>query len=179
MIFRKLLMAGAVVAALAGAGATQAQPPPPPAAGGAMPTPEFVRMAAATDKYERDAARVALMKSSNPHVRAFAQRMLRDHTKSTEMIKMALADSGHPPPPPPMLMPDQQQMLATLRGTPRPAFDRAYIDQQVMVHQMALGVMQGYASGGTDPALRRAAGRISGVVQMHLQMAQDIQSHLG
>ena len=151
-----------------------------PMMGGALPAPEYVRKAAQSDEFEIAEARLALHRSQNPHVQQFAQRMITDHSKSTMMIKAAVRRSMHMTPPPPPLSPEQMQMMASLRSAgPGPMFDRMYVDQQVQAHQMALMVHQGYASGGMDPALRRTAGMIVPVVQMHLDMARAMQSHMG
>ncbi len=150
-----------------------------PMMGGALPTPEYVRKAAQSDEFEIGAARMALHRSQNPRVQQFAQRMLTDHNRSTMMIQAAVRRSMHMTPPPPPLSPEQVQMMGALRSAgPGPMFDRMYVDQQVQAHQMALTVHQGYASGGMDPALRRTAGMIVPVVQMHLDMARRMQTHM-
>lgn len=179
-MIRKLAVSGAVAALVAaGAPASQAQPgPPPAAAGAAMPTPDYIHAAATTDEYEIAAARMALTRAHNPHVIRFARKMIHDHTESTRMIRRAIAMSGHRVPPPPPLTGQQQHMLDDLRAA-RGDFGRVYIDQQVQAHQMALGVHQAYASGGSDPALRRTAAKIVPVVQMHLQMARELQRRMG
>ena len=145
---------------------------------GATPTPEYIHTAAQSDEFEIAEARMALHHSSNPHVIAFARKMVHDHSQSTMMIKAAIRDSGHTPPPPPPLSADQDHMLADLRSA-GPNFDSTYVSQQLQSHQMALAVHKGYADGGTDPALRSAAAKIVPVVQMHLRMLNDMQSHMG
>ena len=184
----RTLTVGAIAFGLAASAAqaqAQAQPmgPPPgamggPMMGGAMPTPMFIRSAAQSDEFEIAAAHMALMRSHNPHVRMFAQRMIQDHSQSTMMIETAIRRSGHVPPPRPALKPEQAQMLDALRAA-GPDFDRAYVGQMGQSHEMALALQQGYASGGTDPALRHAAGMIVPVVQGHLAMAREMQARMG
>lgn len=190
-MIRTLAMTGALAAAMA-VSAAQAQPmgtPPGPMHGGmgamggpmmgaAMPSMEYVRNAAQSDEYEIQAAQMALQMSRNPRVRTFAKMMIRDHTKSTMMIHAALRRSGQPVPPPPPLKPEQQQMISQLQSA-GPNFDRMYVDQQVQAHEMALRLHQAYAQGGNDPALRDAAMKIVPVVQMHLDHARALQSHMG
>ena len=174
MTFRPFALGAAAAVALAGiapAGAALAQPGDPP------PGPEFVRMAGASDKFEITEAQIAQTRSHDPRVRDFAKMMVRDHTKSTMKVKAAARRvMGHNPPPP-MLRPDQQQKVADLRAAHGPDFDRTYLDQQVAAHQEALDLMQGYARGGDAPPLRHAAEEIAPVVQHHLEMARDLQSH--
>jgi putative membrane protein len=146
--------------------------------GAGLPTPEYVHTAAQSDEFEIAEAKLALQRSHNPHVDSFARKMIHDHTESTHMIKAALMQGGHPVPPAPPLSPMQHQMIDQLRAA-GPDFDKTYVDQQLQAHDMALATHQGYAQNGNDPALRHTAEKIVPVVQMHLQMLHDMQSHMG
>jgi len=102
-------------------------------------------------------------------VRKFANMMLMDHTKSTNMVKSAAMRSGlHPKPP--MLEPKQRAMLADLRHARGRERDRAYVDQQKMAHQEALALHRDYAATGSVRALRGVAGNIVPVVEHHIMM---------
>lgn len=145
---------------------------------GGLPTPEYVHAAAQSDEFEIAEAKLALTRSHNPHIDMFARKMIHDHTESTHMIKAALMHSGMPVPPPPPLSPMQHQMIDQLRAAMGPDFDKTYVEQQLQAHDMALATHQGYAQNGSDPALRHTAEKIVPVVQMHLQMLHDMQSHM-
>lgn len=139
------------------------------AAFAAPPTPVFLAKAGASDLYERTASQTVLASTRDPGVRRFASMMVRDHTKSTQMVKMAAMRSGmHPRPP--MLNPQQRHMIADLRHAHGRMRDRMYLDQQKQAHAEALGLMQDYAATGSTRALRRAAGQIVPVVQHHIDM---------
>ena len=140
----------------------------------APPTPVFVAKAGASDLYERQSSQIVLASTRDPEVRRFASEMIRDHTKSTQMVKKAAMRSGlHPRPP--MLEPRQRRMLADLRHARGRDRDRAYLDQQRQAHAEALSLMQDYASTGSAPALRRAAGNIAPVVQHHIDMLSHMR----
>lgn len=140
----------------------------------APPTPVFVAKAGASDLYERQSSQIVLASTRDPGVRRFASEMIRDHTKSTQMVKTAALRSGlHPRPP--MLEPRQRAMLADLRHARGRDRDRAYLDQQRQAHADALALMQDYASTGSAPALRRAAGNIAPVVQHHIDMLSHMR----
>ena len=71
--------------------------------------------------------------------------------------------------------PQQQQMLAELNATPPGArFDRLYGRQQVMAHQMSIGMHQSYAQSGPNPALRNYAQQALPVLQQHYSEAQRL-----
>lgn len=135
----------------------------------APPTPVFLAKAGASDLYEKQSSQLVLSSTHDPRVRRFAQEMIRDHTKSTQMVKSAAMRSGlHPRTP--MLEPKQRQMLADLRRARGADRDHVYLDQQRGAHAEALNLMRDYASSGSTPALRRAAGGIAPVVQHHIDM---------
>jgi putative membrane protein len=135
----------------------------------APPTPVFVAKAGASDLYERQSSQLVLASTRDSDVRRFASEMVRDHTKSTQMVKSAALRS-HLHPKPPALEPKQRQMLADLRRARGRDRDRAYLDQQRQAHAEALSLMQDYASSGSAPALRKAASDIAPVVQHHIDM---------
>jgi putative membrane protein len=143
------------------------------AAYAAPPTPVFLAKAGASDLYERTASQLVLSSTRNPDVRRFASTMVRDHGKSTQMVKSAALRSGlHPKPP--VLDPKQRGMIADLRHARGPDRDRLYLDQQRQAHSEALTLMQDYAATGSAPPLRRTAGEIVPVVQHHLEMLGSI-----
>lgn len=155
------------VAALAAPAWSQQQP--------ALSTHEFVKAAAQTDEFERQEGRLAATQGGGQKVREFGQMMVTDHTKTTEGLKAALKKAGMPVLPPPPLSHEQSQSLAKLRGLHGADFDKAYITEQIATHEKALGVMQGYSSGGENAVLRKAAADTVPVVEHHLSMAQQIQ----
>jgi putative membrane protein len=135
----------------------------------AMPAGAYVKAAGASDLFERQSAQMMLKSTRDPKIKSFASMMIHDHGESTAMVKAAAMRSGlHPKPP--MLMPKQSQMLAELRmkhGTDR---DMTYVTQQKAAHDEALALQEGYASSGSAPALRMAAGKIVPVVKHHIEM---------
>lgn len=139
--------------------------------GGRMAPAEYVMEAGASDMFEQRSSALVLQSTRDPAVRRFAQRMMRDHTMSTNMVKSA-AMRDHLRPMPPRMNTMQANMVSRLRATRGPARDRLYWQQQQQAHQMALQLHQGYAANGTSPALRTAAGRIAPIVQEHLGMTE-------
>jgi putative membrane protein len=107
--------------------------------------------------------------SRNPGIRGFAEMMLRDHAKSTAMVKSA-ALQARLKVSAPRLTAQQSHSLARLRATRGPARDRLYVDQQKRAHAEALAVQQDYAANGRVPTLKAAAGKIVPVVRHHIAM---------
>lgn len=139
----------------------------------APPSPVFVAKAGASDLYERQSSQLVAASTHDRQIRRFAQDMIRDHTKSTQMVKSAALRS-HMHPKPPMLDSQQRHMMADLRHAHGRDRDHAYLAQQRQAHAQALALMQDYASSGSTPALRRAAGDIVPVIQHHIEMLNGL-----
>ncbi|MDR6788041.1 putative membrane protein [Sphingomonas sp. BE138] len=140
-----------------------------PAVAQQMAPDAYVAAAGASDLYEKTSSQLVLGSTKDAKVRTFAQGMIRDHNKSTAMVKAAAAKSGVKPKPP-VLTPEQSEMVAQLRAQKGAERDATYLTQQRTAHQQALALHQGYASDGTAAPLKTAAGQIAPVVQHHIDM---------
>ena len=165
------LAAAAAVAAALGAAAWAAPPPP-------TPTRDFVQAAAQFDQFEILEGRVATVEGRDPRVRAFAQQMIEAHMGTTEALGRAAASAGLPPPPP-SLSGDQAMLLGALQAQRGPEFDKTYVRHQVLGHQQALVVEQGYADGGADTSVRAAARAAVPLIRGHLDMARQLCAAMG
>lgn len=155
----KLLMMSAAVAAVTIAA---------PAAAQVMTPSEYVMAAGASDLYEITSSQIVLDTTQDPRLRAFAQMMIQNHTKSTADVKAAAARSRVKVMPP-KLTPLQQELVTELRAEQGPARDAAYIAQQKASHGQALNVQKAYAADGTAPALKTTAATIMPVVEHNIE----------
>ena len=160
----KTLLALAAGAALfAGTGAYAQDP----SSSAAMSSTDYVMAAGKSDLFEIQEGRLAAQMGATARIKAFGQQMIRDHTKSTDMVVAAAKKSGMTPTPP-MLGPDQQAQIAQLKSAHGASFDRMYLSQQMASHQSALSVQKAYAMNGTDRSLKMAATKIVPVVEHHI-----------
>lgn len=166
------LIIGAALAWAATAQNPDARPTASPASAA-----DYVMSAGQSDAFEIQSGQLAASKASRPDVRAFGQRMVKDHTQSTQMVLAAAAKSGLPASPPPALRPDQQDKLAQLSAADGAAFDTLFAAQQVQAHQEALDLQSAYARNGDDENLKKAAAKIVPVVTMHLDMLRKGGAH--
>jgi putative membrane protein len=151
-------------------------PPPPVDINNPLMAPGYMAQAGSADQFEIQSGQLALQASQNPAIRNFANMIVADHTRSTQMVVSAAQSAGLTPPPP-ALLPAQQAMLDQLRSAGSgPSFDMAFQQAQISAHQQALQLHQNYAAQGDVPALRTAAGQIVPVVQMHLQQIQSLST---
>lgn len=136
----------------------------------------YITAAGESDKFEITEGKLAETMATSPKVKAFAAKMVHDHTESTMMVLKAAKMSGLPKMQPAVLRPAQQDMVAKLKMASGPAFDQLYIQQQMQAHQKALMVQQNYAENGTNRDLKMAAKKIVPVVQEHISLLQGLQS---
>jgi putative membrane protein len=135
---------------------------------------QYMMMAGQSDQFEIQTGKLASSKAHSADLKSFGAQMVKDHTKSTQMVMAAAKKSGKPAAPPPSLDPQQQKMLSQLQGQSGAAFDKMYVSQQLTAHQQALQLQSSYAADGDDPNLKAAAGEIVPVVKKHLGMLQKM-----
>lgn len=147
-----------------------------PAEGGASGTlsqsdRQFVMQAAMAGMAEVQAGELAAQKSSSPQARAFAQRMVEDHTKANQQL-MTLAKARGVTPPDELDRTHRQAMerLQKLSGT---EFDRAYMKNQIDDHQKAVSLYEQQAKNGRDAELKSFATRQLPTLREHLEMARN------
>jgi putative membrane protein len=120
---------------------------------------------------EISTANLALKKSSNETVKAFAQHMIDDHTKATEELK-ALAQRKNVVLP---AEPDAQhaaaaKKMALMSGS---AFDRLYLHEAGMVdHRATLQLLEHIGRHAKDNDLKALAQKLTPTVVAHLDMVR-------
>ncbi|MGN6149181.1 MAG: DUF4142 domain-containing protein [Rhizomicrobium sp.] len=134
----------------------------------------FVTGAAISDMYEVEAGKIAAQRSSNPDVKAFAQKMVEAHTATTAQLKSILGSMKKQPAAPAHLDDRRQGLIDNLRGASAADFDARYMSQQVDAHKEALSLMQGYAKDGDNAAVKSFAAETAPKVQEHLNMAEPL-----
>jgi putative membrane protein len=134
---------------------------------------QYLTMAAASDQFEIQSSQVALQKASNADVRQFAQMMIDHHTKTSADLMAAARQAGMTPPPP-ALPADKAAKVAALQNAPAAGFDAMYMREQVMGHEEALMIHQGYARDGDNATLKAAAAKTAPIVQQHLTRARSL-----
>jgi putative membrane protein len=130
-MYRTFAIAACVAVALGFAGAI--------AAPAAKPTdPQIAHIAYTADQLDIEAGKLALDKSKNQDVRAFAQRMIGDHSSVNDQAlalvkKLNVTPEDNPTSQSLTKTQDaERKKLAGLDGT---AFDKAYVDNEVAYHK--------------------------------------------
>ncbi len=155
-----------VAAGLIGMAATQAYAVPSSA------DRAFADKAAAAGMAEIQAAQLAQQRATSPQIKAFASRMIADHTQANDQLQqIAQQENINLPPQPSAQDAADTQRLSSLSGT---AFDQAYAQAQVRDHQQAVALFRQEKSSGHDPALKTYAQKTLPILRQHLQLAQSL-----
>jgi putative membrane protein len=137
---------------------------------GAVPA-TFVKKAALDGMTEVELGKVALSKSKDEKVRAFAERMVADHGKANkELASIAKAKQMDVPM---ALDADHQEMVKSLSGKSGAAFDASYSELMRTDHAKAVALFEG-ASKGSDQELAAFAKKTLPTLQEHKKMADAL-----
>jgi putative membrane protein len=139
---------------------------------------DYVKKTAMSDMVEIQSSELALKKSSNPAIRSFAERMIKDHTASTKELTRLVQESNLNLAPPTALDAMHKKMLHKLQDSSSAQFDRAYVNLQVKGHKQALELQKTYSMTGDNPKLKQFASKAIEMVQMHLGMAEKLSQSM-
>jgi putative membrane protein len=132
----------------------------------------FITTAAQGDIYEIGSSRLAMQRAESQEVKDFAQRMIDDHTKTTQQLTPIAEELGVTPPSETTAM--NQLMLAHLETLEGSAFETAYLEQQVLAHEAAVSAFTIASDAVQNQALKTFVSQNLPVLQEHLQMAQEL-----
>lgn len=163
----KWLLAVATAAAFA-FGITNARSQTLQAGTAAPTTAEYVHQSAAADMFAAAAGRLALQKSQDPGIRAFAQQMIDVHGRSKARLEHALKAASPSVALPATLDGRHARELGELRSQSAAQFEARYLQTQILAHRNALDLQRAYAQSGDNGALKRLALERTPTVQRHL-----------
>jgi putative membrane protein len=170
--------------ASAQAGAQTQPPAPRPAEGPATKTgsasdSDFVTQASKAGAKEVELGRLAAKQALNADVKAFASRMVTDHSKASDELTALAKKHGVALPPAATLDTEKKaaaDKLVTLQGA---AFDRAYMEQMVTAHRAAVELFERESKEGTNAELKAFAAKTLPTVRDHLKQATALQAKVG
>ena len=130
------------------AACSQPQPPMQAVTPQAVPTPvlsaqdqRFVHASGASDIFEIESSQLALRKTRSPAIRRFADRMIRDHNQTMQLLTSIVSAKGLTPAP--AMNAQQQQMMSQLEGMNGGTFGQYYRNDQIQGHQQAIQAFPG------------------------------------
>ena len=129
-----------------------------------------------------DAGTLARVRTQNAEVKAFAERMVTDHTgvnKSAVELVTRLKVTPEDSPTSQSLKAGGEQNLAALKKLNGTAFNRAYVDHEVAYHQQVLdAVDQVLIPNAQNAELKALLVKVRPAFVAHLEHAKQIQASL-
>lgn len=143
---------------------------------------QIVRTAAALNAGEIVLAQMAVPRAATKDARSFAQVMVRDHGEALRQVSAVGDSTGGAAEPTAVLEHVErsgQQMMMELQPLHGEAFDRAYMDGQIRMHQAALDLIdQRLLPDAKSPLLQGTLREMRGTVEEHLQVAIQVRRKL-
>ncbi len=134
----------------------------------------YVTKAAAAGMMEVQASQAAITRASNPDVRAFAQRMVKDHTAVGDELKTLAGQKGITIPD--SLPADERAKVDKLNALEGAKFDRTYAEEVgVKAHKEAVSLFDQASKNAKDPDIKAFFAHNLPALREHLQMAQQLK----
>ncbi len=140
----------------------------------ALPDARFVGFAQAVNDFEIASGNLALGRSANENVRAYATRAIAEHNEAASELAKSRQEAGVSYAPDGRMGPNVQNLLARLGSLQGPAFDAAFADAQLMVQTEAVAQYGAYSQNGQSGPLRRYAQRSYLKSQSFLEYAKRL-----
>ena len=145
--------------------------------------PQIAAIVVTANQVDIDAAKLALSKAKSPDVKTFAQLMITDHRAvnkaATELVqKLHVTPESNPTSQ--SLQKGGDDNLAALKKLSGSAFDRAYVDHEVLYHQAVLDAVDTTLIPSAQNAeLKALLVKVRPAFVAHLDHAKHLQSELG
>lgn len=139
----------------------------------------FVTTAVSSGLLEVEASRLAVERSEHPQLRAFAQRMVDEHSKANDELR-ELANEAGLTDVPVATMGKYNAMLEKLRALKGADFEHEYAAQMgVAAHTESVALFEQAAKGATNLQLKEFAARLLPQLRDHLRQAQAVAKAVG
>jgi putative membrane protein len=133
----------------------------------------FVMKAAGGGMAEVKLGELGASNAKNADVKAFAQRMVLDHSKANDELSQFATAKGLALPS--QLAAEHQKTYDALAKKNGSAFDKAYMDDMVKDHVMDVGEFKKESTAAQDPDLKAWVTKTLPTLEDHLKMAKETQ----
>ena len=139
---------------------------------------DFLKDVAQGSQVEIESSTLAATKAQNAEVKAFAQKLVDDHTKAGKELD-ALVKNKHAdwPPDDPKFKEKKQkhESLQTLTGA---EFDKEYLEDMISDHEATIARFARYSLNAKDAQIKAFAEKMQPELREHLKMARDLKAKL-
>ena len=140
--------------------------------------PQIAGIVVAANQIDIDAGKIAKSKSKNKEVKAFAQQMITDHSavnKQAGALAKKLGVTPEDSDTSKSLKQGATENVANLKKLKNGAFDKAYVEHEVVYHQQVLGALdEKLIPGARNPELKSLLVTVREVVAAHFGHAKEL-----
>ena len=139
---------------------------------------DFIKDVAQASQVEIESSKLAVAKASNPEVKAFAEKLVKEHTEASAEL-MALVHSKNA-----MWSADDPGMKAkkqkheSLQRLTGAEFDKEYLEDMINDHEAAMALFGKQSAMGKDAAIKAFADKTLPALRDHLKMARDLRAKI-
>jgi putative membrane protein len=149
---------------------TEQRPQPATRQGG--PDQQFLSEMAHGNIAEIELGRLAQDKAASAAVKQFGKRLVTDHSRALDELKMIAADKNMTLPA--TADPKHKAVKDTLSGMSGQRFDRAFAERMVQAHTDTLNKLQRAAKSFGDLDVKAWAAKTLPTVEEHLELAKNL-----
>jgi putative membrane protein len=148
------------------------------AAGDSISAADFAKKAGAAGAAEVEMGKLGAQKATNAEVKAFAQKMVADHTKANRELMAAASAKGLEVPTEPNMIHKGMKEKFEHQGADAD-FNHDFMQQMVRDHESAVELFQTATNDTTlDPELRALARKTLPTLQQHLADARTLEGKI-
>lgn len=139
---------------------------------------DFAKKAGESGAAEVEMGKLGAQKATDAEVKAFAQKMVADHTKANKELMAAAKAKGLEVPTEPGLMHKGMAEKFKMQGADED-FNHDFMEQMVKDHKNAVELFQTASNDTTlDPEMRALAKKTLPTLQQHLADAQKLETKM-
>lgn len=138
-------------------------------------TQDFLNKAAPSNQFEIESSELALERADDDDVRAFAERMIEDHTTAAERMQLAVSEDESVEMPPATLDEKHQALVDELSNLEGDDFDERYTEMQIQAHEEAVTLFSEFIESGEDGPVKLAAEKLLPTLEQHHTMVEEME----
>jgi len=137
----------------------------------------FMNDAAPGGMAEVELGKLAASKAQNDEVKAFAQKMVEDHSKAGEELKQLAVQKKVTLPPD--VMPTHKELMDKLSKLKGADFDNEYVMAMVAAHEKDVAAFENVSKTASDADVKAFATKTLPTLKMHLEMIKGMADKMG
>lgn len=158
---------------------TQQTTPPTQPTGGYLTSgrdEDFLKEVAQASQIEVESSKLAMTKAQNAEVKAFAEKLVTDHTAAGEELQGLVKSRGAQWKDEDPMFKEKKQKHESLQKLTGAEFDKEYLEDMISDHESTIALFAKYSLNASDTVLKSFADKTQPTLREHLKMARDLRA---